>query len=45
MEHFFTAELIKVPNSLATADPTTKNIVVQAQAMFITPSDTETGQC
>ena len=27
MEHFFADELIKVPNSLANADPTTKNIV------------------
>ena len=27
MEHFFAEEVIKVPNSLTTADPTTKNTV------------------
>jgi hypothetical protein len=30
MEHFFAEELINILNSLATADPTTKNIVDQS---------------
>jgi hypothetical protein len=45
MEHFFAEELIKVPNSLATADPTTKNIVDPSPGIVITPLDTETCQC